>query len=214
MNIAILSNQSDKYKSNKLIINAGKKRNHNVFVLNPKNLVMYLSDKVGQSRIYTNENGILERLPKIECIIPRLTDVSKNVSIVEFFSSMGVYATQDSKSLIICQSKWKALLRANEFGIKVPKTYFSDFNSENLDAFIESLKLPVVLKLDKGSQGVGVMLFSEKKALKTTAETFSKQGTPFILQEMINTKGKQHDLGEVMSSELIWHEKARLNHIN
>ena len=62
MNIAILSNQSDKYKSNKLIINVGKKRNHNVFVLNPKNLVMYLSDKEGQNRIYTNENGILEPL--------------------------------------------------------------------------------------------------------------------------------------------------------
>jgi ribosomal protein S6--L-glutamate ligase len=198
MNIAILSNQSDKYKSNKLIIEAGKKRNHNVFVLNPKNLVMYLSDKEGQSRIYTNENGILERLPKIECIIPRLTDVSKNVSIVEFFSSMGVYSTQNSESLIICQSKWKTLLRANEFGIKVPKTYFSNFNSENLDAFIESLKLPVVLKLEKGSQGVGVMLFSEKQALKTTAETFSKQGTPFILQEMINTKGKQHDFRTIV----------------
>ena len=198
MNIAILSNQSDKYKSNKLIIEAGKKRNHNVFVLNPKNLVMYLSDKEGQSRIYTNENGILERLPKIECIIPRLTDISKNVSTVEFFSSMGVYSTQNSESLIICQSKWKTLLRANEFGIKVPKTYFSDFNSENLDAFIESLKLPVVLKLEKGSQGVGVMLFSEKQALKTTAETFSKQGTPFILQEMINTKGKQHDFRTIV----------------
>jgi ribosomal protein S6--L-glutamate ligase len=200
MNIAILSNQSDKYKSNKLIIEAGKKRNHNVFVLNPKNLVMYLSDKEGQSRIYTNENGILERLPKIECIIPRLTDVSKNVSIVEFFSSMGVYSTQNSESLIICQSKWKTLLRANEFGIKVPKTYFSDFNSENLDAYIESLKLPIVLKLDKGSQGVGVMLFSDKQALKTTAETFSKQGTPFILQEMINTNGngKQQDFRTIV----------------
>ena len=198
MNIAILSNQSEKYKSNKLIINVGKKRNHNVFVLNPKNLVMYLSDKEGQNRIYTNENGILERLPKIDCIIPRLTDVSKNVSIVEFFGSMGVYSTQNSESLIICQSKWKTLVKSNQNGIKVPKTYFSNFSSENLDAFIESLKLPCVLKLEKGSQGVGVMLFSEKQALKTTAETFSKQGTPFILQEMIKTNGKQHDFRTIV----------------
>ena len=198
MNIAILSNQSDKYKSNKLIINAGKKRNHNVFVLNPKNLVMYLSDKEGQSRIYTNENGILKRLPKPDCIIPRLTDISKTVSIVEFFCSMGVYSTINSESLIICQSKWKTLVKANEKGVKVPKTYFSNFSSENLDAFIESLKFPIVLKLEKGSQGVGVMLFSEKQSLKTTAETFSKQGTPFILQEMIKTKGKQHDFRTIV----------------
>jgi hypothetical protein len=59
MNIAILSYSSEKYKSNKLIIDEGKKRNHNVFVLNPNNLVMYLSQKEGVNRIYTNKNGIL-----------------------------------------------------------------------------------------------------------------------------------------------------------
>ena len=198
MNIAILSYSSASYKSNRLIIQAGKKRNHNVFVLNPKNLVMYLSDKEGQCRVYSNENGILQRLTKIDCIIPRLTDVSKTVSIVEFFCSMGVYSTINSQSLIICQSKWKTLVKANENGVKVPKTYFSNFSSENLDAFIESLKFPIVLKLEKGSQGVGVMLFSEKQSLKTTAETFSKQGTPFILQEMIKTKGKQHDFRTIV----------------
>jgi ribosomal protein S6--L-glutamate ligase len=198
MNIAILSNQTAKYESNKLIIQAGKKRNHNVIVLNPKNLVFYLSDIEGQCRVYSNVNGILERLPKIDSIIPRLTDVSKTVSIVEFFSTMGVYSTINSESLIICQSKWKTLVKANENGVKVPKTYFSNFRSQNLDAFIESLKLPIVLKLEKGSQGVGVMLFYEKQGLKTTAETFTKQGTPFILQEMIKTKGKQHDFRTIV----------------
>jgi hypothetical protein len=89
-------------------------------------------------------------------------------------------------------------VKANENGVKVPKTYFSNFRSQNLDAFIESLKLPIVLKLEKGSQGGGVMLFYEKQGLKTTAETFTKQGTPFILQEMIKTKGKQHDFRTIV----------------
>ena len=199
LNIAILSNSSANYKSNRLIIQAGKKRNHNVFVLNPKNLVLYLSDKEGQSRIYTNENGILERLPKIDAIIPRLSDVS-SIHIIDFFTNnLGVYSTQSGDSIRVCSKKWLTLLKANENGIKIPKTiYCSDFKSENLDTYIQSLSLPLVLKLDKGSQGVGVMLFSEKNSLKTTAETFSKQGTPFILQEMIKTNGKQHDFRTIV----------------
>ena len=201
MNIAILSYSSANYKSNRQIILEGAKRNHNVFVLNPKHLVLYLSDKEGQSRIYTNENGILERLPKIECVIPRLSDVS-SAHIIDFFTNnLGVYSTINSDSIRVCNKKWLTLMKANAYdnGIKVPKTiYCSDFKSENLDSYIQSLGMPLILKLDKGSQGVGVMLFSEKQALKTTVETFSKQGTPFILQEMIATKGKQHDFRTIV----------------
>ncbi len=201
MTIAILSHSSAKYKSNKQIIDAGKKRNHNVIVLQPKHLIFYLSHLEGQSRIYTNENGILERLPKIDCIIPRVaTDISYCASIIDFFTfNLGVYSTQSGNSIRVCSNKWLTLMRANEKGIKVPKTiYCSHFNSENLDAYVESLKLPLVLKLNTGSQGVGVMLFSEKQSLKTTAETFSKQGTSFILQEMIKTKSKQHDFRTII----------------
>jgi ribosomal protein S6--L-glutamate ligase len=192
MNIAILSYSSANYKSNRKIIEAGKKRNHKVVVLNPKNLVLYLSDKEGQSRIYTNENGILRRLPKIDAIIPRVaTNISHCASIIDFFTNnLGVYSTQSGESIKICSSKWLTLLKANEFGIKVPKTFYSsEFNSENLDTFVDSLGLPLILKLNRGSQGIGVMKFSDKTSLKTTAETLSKQGTSFLLQEMIKSKG-------------------------
>ena len=192
MNIAILSYSSANYKSNRKIIESGKKRNHKVIVLNPKNLVLYLSDKAGQSRIYTNENGILERLPKIDAIIPRVaTNISHCASIIDFFTNnLGVYSTQSGESIKICSSKWLTLLKANEFGIKVPKTFYcSEFNSENLDTFVDSLGLPLILKLNRGSQGIGVMKFSDKTSLKTTAETLSKQGTSFLLQEMIKSKG-------------------------
>jgi ribosomal protein S6--L-glutamate ligase len=199
MNIAILSYSSANYKSNRLIIQAGKKRNHNVFVISPDNLVFYLSDKEGTSRIYTNENQILKRLPTIDAIIPRLSDTS-SVNIVDFFTNnLGVYSTQSADSIKVCAKKWLTLMKANEIGIKVPKTiYCSEFKSENIDAYIQSLSLPIVLKLNKGSQGVGTMLFSDKQSLKTTAETFSKQGTSFILQEMIYTKGKQHDFRTIV----------------
>ena len=194
MNIAILSYSSANYKSNRQIIQAGRKRNHTVFVLNPKNLVLYLSDKEGQSRIYTNKNVILERLPKIDAIIPRVaTNISHCASIINFFTNnLGVYSTQSGESIKICSSKWLTLLKGNEFGIKVPKTFYcSEFNSENLDTYIDSLKLPLILKLNRGSQGIGVMKFSDKTSLKTTAETLSKQGTSFLLQEMIKSKGNR-----------------------
>lgn len=217
MNCAILSYASEKYHSNRMIIDAGKKRNHNVFVLNPDNIVMYLSDKEGQNRIYTNENGILERLPKIDCIIPRLTDVSKSATIVDFFTNnLGVYSTQSAVSIKMCASKWSTLMKASEAGIRVPKTIFcTKFKSLNVDSYIDSLQLPIVLKLNKGSQGVGTMLFSDRNALKTTAETFSKQGTPFILQEMIKINGKQSDYRTIsIGNECVATMKKTVHSIN
>jgi RimK family alpha-L-glutamate ligase len=196
MNIAILSYSSEKYKSNKLIIDAGKKRNHNVFVLSPNNLVLSSSYK-GGSRIYTNENGILQRLPKIDCIIPRVaTNVSHCAGIIDFFTNnLGVYSTQSGDSIRACSNKWLGIMKANANGINVPKTFYcSEFSSDNIDSFIESIKFPIILKLTHGSQGNTVMKFTDRSSLLSTAETFCQQGKPFILQEMIITKGKQHDI--------------------
>jgi RimK family alpha-L-glutamate ligase len=196
MNIAILSYASPKYKSNRMIIKAGEKRNHNVFVINPSNLILYLSDKDGQSRIYTNKNGVLERLPKIDVILPRVSkNVSHCASIIDFLMDKGVYSTQNGSSIRVCGSKWLSLLRANNCGIKIPKTFYcSEFNSDNIDTFIQSINFPIILKLNHGSKGINIMKFSDRSALLTTAQTFAKQGNAFILQEMIQTKGKQHDI--------------------
>jgi ribosomal protein S6--L-glutamate ligase len=202
LNIAILSFASAKYKSNNLIIKTGQKRNHNVFVLNPNNLVMYLSDIEGEKRIYTNENGILERLPKIHAIIPRIaTNVSHCASIIEFFTdNLGLYSSQSGDSIRVCSDKWKTLMKASQNGIKVPKTIScAKFDNANLNAYIESLKFDLLLKLNSSSQGIGIIKFSEKSTLRNTIETLNKQGASFLLQEMIKTKGtKQTDFRTIV----------------
>jgi ribosomal protein S6--L-glutamate ligase len=201
MNIAILSYSSANYKSNRKIIQEGLKRNHNVFVLNPNNLVMYLSQKEGVNRIYTNKNGILERLPKIEVLIPRVAkNISHCASIIEFFTNnLGVYSTQSAESIKICSSKWLTLLRANEYGIKVPKTiYCSDYKSENLESQAETLGYPVILKENFSSQGTGLISIPNLSTLLNVTETLNKNGKPFILQQMIHTKSKQHDFRTIV----------------
>lgn len=201
MNIAILSYASANYKSNRQIIQAGRKRNHNVFVLSPNNLVLYLSEKEGVNRIYTNKNGILERLPKIEVLIPRVAkNISHCASIIEFFTNnLGVYSTQSAESIRICSSKWLTLLRANEYGIKVPKTiYCSDYKSENLESQAETLGYPVILKENFSSQGAGLISISNLSTLLNVTETLNKNGKPFILQQMIHTKSKQHDFRTIV----------------
>lgn len=201
MNIAILSYSSANYKSNRLIIQAGKKRNHNVFVLNPNNLVLYLSQKEGVNRIYTNKNGILERLPKIDALIPRVANnVSHCASIIEFFTNnLGVYSTQSGQSIRICSSKWLTLLKANEFGIKVPKTiYCSDYKSENIESQAETLGYPIILKQNFSSQGTGLIQIPNLSTLLNVTETLNKNGKPFVLQQKIHTKGKQHDFRTIV----------------
>jgi RimK family alpha-L-glutamate ligase len=201
LNVAILSYSSASYKSNRQIIQAGKKRNHNVFVLNPNNLVLYLSQKEGVNRIYTNKNGILERLPKIDALIPRVaSNVSHCASIIEFFTNnLGVYSTQSGESIRVCSSKWLTLLKANEFGIKIPKTiYCSDYKSENLESQAETLGFPLILKQNFSSQGTGLIQIPNFTTLTNVTETLNKNGKSFILQQMIHTKGKQHDFRTIV----------------
>jgi RimK family alpha-L-glutamate ligase len=201
MNIAILSYSSSSYKSNRLIIQAGKKRNHNVFVVNPNNLVLYLSEKEGVNRIYTNKNGILERLPKIDALIPRVaSNVSHCASIIEFFTNnLGVYSTQSGESIRVCSSKWLTLLKANEFGIKVPKTiYCADYKSENLESQAETLGFPIILKENFSSQGKGLIQVTNLTTLINITETLNKNGKPFILQQKIHTKKRQHDFRTIV----------------
>ena len=69
--------------------------------------------------------------------------------------------------------------------IAIPKTVFS-INPQSIDEQIDLLGgTPVIVKLQEGAQGLGVILAESRKTAKSILDTFYKMNTSIMLQEYI-----------------------------
>jgi len=70
-------------------------------------------------------------------------------------------------------------------GIPIPETLFS-INPDNIKEQIEILGgTPVIIKLQEGTQGLGVILAETKKSAKSIIDTFYKMDTSILMQKFI-----------------------------
>jgi ribosomal protein S6--L-glutamate ligase len=70
-------------------------------------------------------------------------------------------------------------------GIPIPETLFS-INPDNIEEQIKILGgTPVIIKLQEGTQGLGVILAETKKSAKSIIDTFYKMNTSILIQKYI-----------------------------
>ena len=70
-------------------------------------------------------------------------------------------------------------------GIPIPETLFS-INPDNIEEQIKILGgTPVIIKLQEGTQGMGVILAETRKSAKSILDTFYKMDTSILMQEYI-----------------------------
>ena len=70
-------------------------------------------------------------------------------------------------------------------GIPIPETLFS-INPDDIEEQIELLGgAPVIIKLQAGTQGLGVILAETKKSAKSIIDTFYKMDTSILIQKYI-----------------------------
>jgi ribosomal protein S6--L-glutamate ligase len=70
-------------------------------------------------------------------------------------------------------------------GIPIPETLFS-INPDNIKEQIEILGgAPVIIKIQEGTQGLGVILAESKKSAKSIIDTFYKMDTSILMQEYV-----------------------------
>lgn len=70
-------------------------------------------------------------------------------------------------------------------GIPIPETLFS-INPDNIEEQIKILGgTPVIIKLQEGTQGMGVILAETKKSARSILDTFYKMDTSILMQEYI-----------------------------
>lgn len=180
MNIAILSQSSNIYSTFRLV-QEGRERGHNVFVIDHTNCNLVIENN--KPKIYFN--GL--KIKDIDVIIPRIganvTDFGS--SVIQHFESMGVKTTLSSKSLVNSRNKIKSLQLLIKENIAVPNSCYIN-RLTDLPLLEKTLgKPPWIIKIPEGTQGIGVILCESISSAESTIEALTKLNTKVIAQEFI-----------------------------
>jgi hypothetical protein len=97
MKIAIIS-YAENNSATKSIITAGLAMGHQMSVLNPNDLAMFISDKIGYDRLYNKSNkSNMERIyaNDIDAVIPRIgTNISYTSTLIDHLNlNLGIFST-------------------------------------------------------------------------------------------------------------------------
>ncbi|MFS4455241.1 RimK family alpha-L-glutamate ligase [Maribacter sp. 2304DJ31-5] len=181
MDIGLLSVSMNVY-STKRIAEEAERAGHYIEQIDHTKCSVKLGSQ--KPKIYFKEEDITH---DFDAIVPRIgTKVTRHgIAIVKQFEMNGVFSTARSLSIARARNKVRTLQIMDRKGIPVPQTLFS-INPDNIKEQIEILGgTPVIIKIQEGTQGMGVILAETKKSAKSIIDTFYKMDTSILLQEYI-----------------------------
>lgn len=184
MNIKILSRNSSLYSTQRLI-EAAKKRNHNVEVMDPLKCDLII-EKKKPSVFYRGK-----MITNTDAVIPRIgaSVTFYGTAVVRQFEMMGVFTTTESQALVRSRDKLRSLQVLSRARLGLPKTVFTNY-SKNVGEVIDHVGgAPLIIKLLEGTQGLGVVLAETKNAAESVIEAFNGLQARVIVQEFIKEAG-------------------------
>lgn len=181
MKIIILSVSENIYSTMRLVEEA-EERGHQVKVVNHTKCSVLIGK--GKPQIIFEGKNIID---DADVIIPRIgSSVFRHgAAVVKEFEMNGVFSTAHSLGIARSQNKVRTLQIMNRKNVPIPRTVFS-INPDNIEEQIELLGgAPVIIKLQEGTHGLGVILADSKKSAKSIIDTFINMDTSIMLQEFV-----------------------------
>lgn len=185
MKIAILSLRPKLYSTRRLV-EAAKKRGHEVKVINT--LRCYMS--INPNKPMLHYMGAT--LSQYDAVIPRIgaSITFYGTAVVRQFEMMGVYSLNSAIAISRSRDKLRALQLLSRKGIGLPRTGIAHSPDDIHDLIKMVDGAPLLIKLVEGAQGIGVVLAETNKAAESAIEAFFGLGTNIMVQEYIKeTKG-------------------------
>ena len=181
MDIALLS-VSLNVHSTRRIAEEAEQLGHYVELIDHTRCSVKLGD--GKPKIFLGEEDVTN---EFDAIIPRIgTKVTRHgAAIVKQFEMNGIFSTARSLAITRARNKVRTLQIMARKGIPIPQTLFS-INPNNIEEQIRILGgAPVIIKIQEGTQGLGVILAESKKSAKSIIDTFYKMDTSILLQQYV-----------------------------
>ncbi len=181
MDVAILSVSLNVYSTSRIAEELERAGHYVEHIDHTKCSVQLGGDK---PQIFYGTENITD---EFDAVVPRIgTTVTRHgAAIVKQFEMNHIFSTAKSLGIIRARNKVSTLQMMFKKGISVPKTVFS-INPNNVEDQIELLGgAPVIIKLQEGTQGKGVILAESKKSAKSVIDTLYNMNTSILLQEYI-----------------------------
>ncbi|MRI01012.1 RimK family alpha-L-glutamate ligase [Kriegella sp. EG-1] len=181
MDIGLLSASINVYSTMRIAEEA-ENRGHYVEQVDHTKCSVKLGNGIPQ--IYLNEVNVSD---EFDVIIPRIgAKVTRHgAAIVEQFEMNGVFSSASAVGINSARNKVRTLQLMSKKGIPIPETLFS-INPFNIEEQLEILGgAPVIIKLQEGTHGLGVILAETKKSAKSIIDTFYKMDTSILIQKFI-----------------------------
>ncbi|MBC6997478.1 RimK family alpha-L-glutamate ligase [Cytophaga sp. FL35] len=181
MDIALLSVSNNVY-STRRIAQEAQNLGHYIEQVDHTQCSVKLGGESPQ--IFFREKNITNQF---DAIIPRIgAKVTKHgVSIVKQFEINGTFSSARSLSIARARNKVRSLQIMSQKGIPIPETLFS-IDPDTIEEQIELLGgAPVIIKIQEGTHGLGVILAESQKSAKSIIDTFYKMDTSILLQKYI-----------------------------
>ncbi|HSJ12165.1 MAG TPA: 30S ribosomal protein S6--L-glutamate ligase [Gillisia sp.] len=184
MNIKILSRNSHLYSTQRLI-EAAKKRGHNVEVMDPLKCDLVIEKR--KPSIFYKGKVITDT----DAVIPRIgaSVTFYGTAVVRQFEMMGVFTTTESQALVRSRDKLRSLQVLSRARLGLPKTVFTNYSKDVGEVIKHVGGAPLIIKLLEGTQGLGVVLAETKNAAESVIEAFNGLQARVIVQEFIKEAG-------------------------
>jgi ribosomal protein S6--L-glutamate ligase len=184
--VVLLSRKRSLYSTRRMVEEI-KRRGHRPLVLDTLRCTMVLAP--GQPRMLYRGVDI----KGVDVVIPRIgaSITGYGLAVVKHFEMMGVPVLNDSQAIAQSRDKLRALQVLCRGGLDVPRTVMAHDRS-NVRKLVEEVGgLPIIIKLLRGTQGVGVMIAHTLQEVQTIVNTFWDLGQEVVLQEfVVESKGR------------------------
>ena len=179
MRIAILSRRASLYSTRRLR-EAGEARGHAMEVVDYLRCTMNIASR--------RPAVIFKGKPlAFDAIVPRIgaSHTFYGTAVVRQFEMMGVFSANGSQAISRARDKLRSLQILAREGVGLPVTGFAH-SIQDIGGLIDLVNgAPLVVKLLEGTQGIGVVLASTRKAAESVIAAFRLLDANILVQEFL-----------------------------
>ncbi len=186
MKFVILSRNPTLYTTSHLVA-AAEARGVGAHVVDPMtcNLLM------GRNEPRIHQDGVY--LDDVDAVIPRIgTSITTyGLAVVNHFDMMGVPVLNPSAAIFRARDKLRSMQLLSRMDVDIPRTFICRHPEELRHAVKYCGGFPIILKLQQGTQGIGVMIADSFSSCESILDTFYGMGQVILIQEFIKeSRGK------------------------
>jgi ribosomal protein S6--L-glutamate ligase len=180
MRILILSRDAGLYSTRRLV-EAAEARGHEVRVVDV--LRCYVNVSAGRPAVRFGG----EVIDDIDAVIPRIgaSVTFYGTAVLRQFEMMGVYTPNPAAAILRARDKLLSLQLLARQGIDLPSTGFANAPDDIEDLLRMVGGPPIVIKLQEGTQGVGIVLAETASAAESLIQAFLGVRANILVQEFV-----------------------------